>query len=298
MNPAVEGYSAAILEVADAARLADELAAVVGLVEHHDELRSVLTDTAVTSPVRRSVLAEVLEGRVSEPAQRLAAFAVSAVRATDALAALRWVAARAGEGAPSELSLLGHQAARARVGGYADALFATASRTELEEVEDELFRFARVVESNPQLRAVLTDRELPVTLRQGIAQDLLAGRAEEATVRLVRFVVVGGRPRDFVGALDWLVERTAQARGWRVARVRAAAAIDDPQREAMVAALQRMVGVPVELQVRIDSELLSGVVVEVGDLRVDASARGRLERLREELVPASAGTEGPGMGEP
>src|SRR5579875_1516857 len=271
MNPAVEGYSAAILETADSAAVVAELGAVVRMVEAHDELRSVLTDTALASPLRRAVVA---------------------VRAPDALGALRWVAARAGEETPAELSLLGHRAARERIGGYADALFEVASPPQLEEVEDQLFRFARVVESDPQLRGVLTDRELPVELRQAVVRDLLADKVDPLTARLVSFVIAGGRPRDFVGALDWLVERTARARGWRVARVRSAATIDRAQQEAMAAALGRMVGAPVELQVRIDPELLSGAVVEVGDLRVDASARGRLERLREELVPALAGANG------
>jgi F-type H+-transporting ATPase subunit delta len=300
VNPSLEGYATAIFEGADRATLADELAAVERFVEGSEELRSALTDTGLLRASRRAALSELLEGRVSDEARRLASFAVSAVRAPDVLAALKWVAHRARSGAGEQLTLLGHQAARQRIGGYAAALFESMGASDLEEAEDQLFRFARVVEANPPLRAVLTDRELPIPVRQGVVDDLLSGKVEPASLRLVHFVVAGGRPRDFVGALDWLVERTAEARGWRVAHVRTSETITDPQREAMGTALARLVGVPVELQVTIDPDLLSGAIVEVGDLRVDASARGRLERLREELVPAFPGAERErrGTGEP
>jgi F-type H+-transporting ATPase subunit delta len=102
---------------------------------------------------------------------------------------------------------------------------------------------------------------------------------------LIRYVVVGGRARDIVGTLDWLVEQTAKARGWRIARVRSAAAIDEAQRGELSDSLSGLAGAPVELQVVIDEALLSGAVIQIGDLQVDASARGRIDALREHLMP-------------
>lgn len=299
MNPAVEGYSSAVLETEDRPALAAELDAIERLVQGSAELRTALTDTGIAPASRRAVLSDLLEDRVSDPARRLEAYVVSAVHASDVLAALHWVAHEAAAQGTEKLALLGHQAARQRIGGYADAVFESMTIGQLGEVEDQLFRFARIVESNPQLRATLTDRELPVEVRRDVIDTLLSGRVEPATLRLVRFVIAGGRPRDFVGALDWLVERTAQARGWRVAHVRSAAAIAGVQRDTMAAALGQLAGSPVELQVTIDPELLSGAIVEIGDLRVDASARGRLERLRDELVPADGWIQRErGTGEP
>ncbi len=291
MNPAVEGYSTAVFESVGqqgAGALSSDLAAVEHLVEHQGELRAALSDTAVPPTSRRAILSELLEHRVGEPARQLAAFTASAVSAPDVLTALAWVTRRAG-GRQMELAPLGHLAARERIGGYASAIFETAETGLLEEVEDQLFRFARIVESNPELRGVLSDRDVPVDARLAIAQALLEGKVEAATLRLVRFVITGGRARDFLGALDWLVERTATARGWRVARVRSAEPIPDAQGELLSAALTHMTGSPVELQVTIDPELIGGAVVEIGDLHVDASARGRLDRLREELLPVGSG---------
>jgi F-type H+-transporting ATPase subunit delta len=91
-----------------------------------------------------------------------------------------------------------------------------------------------------------------------------------------------------VATLDALVVDAARARGWRVARVHAADTVDDGRRAELGEALGRLTGGPVELQVTVDHDLLGGVVVEVGDLLVDGSARHRLDELREHLLVSDA----------
>jgi len=291
VNPTLQGYSAAVLESVDAGQLAtvaSELNQIEQLVLATPALRAALSDTAVSGPARRAVLRDLLEGKVSEPARRLAAFAAGAVSAPDVLQALAWVARRAQrdvDGVREPEPPLSLTRARQRVGGFAQALYETMPTEELEGMEDSLFRFARIVESAPSLRTVLTDRDRPVASRQGLVGQLLQGKVTAATYALVGYVVVGGRARDFVGTLDWLVEQTARARGWRIARVRAAAEIEAPQRSGLSDTLSSLVGSPVELQIVLDPTLLSGAVIQIGDLQVDASARGRIDALREHLVP-------------
>ncbi len=291
MNPVLQGYAAAILEHAGAdalSGLAGDLEAIEQLVNANATLRAALTDTTVRGPARRAVMLDLLEGKVSEPARRLAAFACSVVRAPDVPAAVTWVAARVRHAAEGQeyvetpLSLL---QSRQRVGGYATAIDEDLSPAELESLEDDLFRFSRIVASTPALRAALVDRDLAVEARQGLVSQLLEGKVQPSTAALVRYVVAGGRSRDIVGTLDWLVEQTAQARGWRIARVRSAAPIEDAQRTTLSDSLTGLAGAPVELQVIIDEALLSGAVIQIGDLQVDASARGRIDALREHLMP-------------
>jgi F-type H+-transporting ATPase subunit delta len=136
----------------------------------------------------------------------------------------------------------------------------------------------------PALRHALGDRDLPVDARHGIVADLLGGKVRPATLSLVRYAIEGGRARDIVGTLDFLVEQTAAARGWRVARVRAGQPVDEAERRELSQALTRLAGSPVELQITVDPHLLSGVLVRVGDLQVDSTARGRLDALREHLL--------------
>ena len=291
MNPALQGYSAAVAEMAgpDAlAGVASDVERIEQLVLANGQLRAALSDTAVPGSSRRAVMLDLLEGKVAAAARRVAAFACGAVAAQEVAPALGWLAFRMrhlaqGQDDEPGLSLT---ASRKRVGGYATAVHEDMSTAELESLEDDLFRFARIVASTPQLRAVLTDRDIAVAARQGVVSQLLEGKVPAPTLGLVRYVVAGGRARDFVSTVDFLVEATAQARGWRIARVTAAAPIDDAQRSELSDSLGTLAGAPVELQVEVDESLLSGARIRIGDLQVDATARGRLDALREHLVPA------------
>jgi len=300
VNPTLQGYSARVVEGADASalpRIATDLDSIERLVLANPALRAALSDTAVPGTARRAVLLELLEGKVVAEARRLAAFAVNVVSAPEVPAALAWVATRVrhvAEGQAFEEPSLSLLQARRRVAGYATALHEELSTTQLESLEDDLFRFARIVAATPALRSALTDRDLELAARQGLVTQLLGGKVPETSVALARYAVTGGRARDIVGTLDYLVEQTAQARGWRIAHVRSAAPIEDDQQAQMRDSLRSLTGGPVELQVEIDESLLSGALIRIGDLQVDATARGRIDALREHLMPA--GWEPAGFG--
>jgi F0F1-type ATP synthase delta subunit len=289
VNPSLLGYEAAILAaLGDAERrvVADEL----GELERATSapaLRSALTDTSISAAARRRFVADLLEGKVSAPTARIAAFAASSAPAQDVPLSIAEATQRAramvevGEVDEPALSVL---ASRTRVGGYATAIFENQHAEALEGVEDELFAWAQAVAESSSLRDVLTNRDLPATERARIVRDLLAGRVSGITTALASYAVVGGRARDLVGTLQWLVDQVAAERGWRVARVRTAQLIDDDSRSRLVDSLRALVGRPVDLEVAEQPSLLCGVVVEVGDLRIDATARGRLDTLREHLT--------------
>ena len=290
MNPALQGYSAAVADAAGRpalAGIAADLEAIEQLVLANMPLRAALSDTAISGAARRAVMLDLLEGKVSAEARRLAAYACMAVGAPEVAGALGWLATRVrhlsqGEDEEPGLSLT---QSRQRVGGYATAVHEDMTSDQLESLEDDLFRFARIVASTPQLRAALSDRDLHVTARQGVVTQLLSGKVPVTTERLARYAVRGGRARDFVGTLEFLVEMTAKARGWRIARVRAAAPIDEAQRSELSGSLGALAGQPVELQVEVDESLLGGALIQIGDLQVDATARGRLDALREHITP-------------
>jgi F-type H+-transporting ATPase subunit delta len=101
---------------------------------------------------------------------------------------------------------------------------------------------------------------------------------------LAQFTVVGGRPRDVVGTLDYLVNYVAQSRDWRVARVHTARSLTDENQSELASSLTALTGKSVELQIADDPSLLGGVLVEIGDLRLDATTRGRLGSLRDAVA--------------
>jgi F-type H+-transporting ATPase subunit delta len=171
-----------------------------------------------------------------------------------------------------------------RVDGYANALFEIA-RVEgsLNEVEDELFRFARTLESNDSLRSVLTDEAVPVARRQGVVEDLLGGKASPVTTNLVAFVVGAGRARQLPQIIDQLVARAAEAKESVVGEVRSAIPLTDDQKSRLADALGKATGKRVELKVVIDPSVLGGLVAQVGDTVIDGSVRARLEQLKEQI---------------
>jgi F-type H+-transporting ATPase subunit delta len=291
VNPALQGYSAAVIDATGPEALratARDVESIESLVLGNATLRAALTDTAISGQARRAVVLELLEGKVRPEARRLAAFACMAVTAPEVPAALSWLTIRvrhAAEGVTDSEPTLSLTQSRLRVGGYASALHEDMSTGQLESLEDDLFRFSRIVATSPALRSALTDRDLAVEARQALVSQLLEGKVADTTVALCRYAVSGGRARDYVGTLDYLVEQTALARGWRIAHVRAAAPIDDAQQTELSESLSRVAGAPVELQVVIDEALLGGARIRIGDLQVDATARGRIDNLREHLTP-------------
>ena len=164
---------------------------------------------------------------------------------------------------------------------YAEALLAVArSEGSLAEVEDELFRFARLLEANDDLRTTLTDAALPVSRRQQIVEDLLGGRANSTTTALVSMVVGTGRSRDLPAIIDELVKLSAAEGNKEVAEVRSAVALSDDQKQRLAAALEAKTGKKVELKVVIDPTVLGGLVAQVGDTVIDGSIKTRLQQLK------------------
>jgi F-type H+-transporting ATPase subunit delta len=303
VHQSLKGYTTALL--ADVARdelgavVAEDLNAIAHLVSRNNALAVVLTDFAVPTSARKAVLQDLLATRVHPIALRIVLRAVETGRVEElptTLHELYELASHMHDLPPEELRaeepIVSRTAWREFVTGYADAVFEEVTETsELEQIEDELFRFARVVESSAALRTVLSDITLPVESREQILTDLLAGKVRPATFRLVR-ITIQGRVRDLASSLDWLAEHAARARGWRVARVYTGLPIDADEQRILSEALEHLTNQPVELQVTAAPEILGGAVIHIGDLLVDASAQRRLDQVEEHLLRLEGATRG------
>lgn len=171
-----------------------------------------------------------------------------------------------------------------RIEGYARALFEVArAEGTLDEVEDELFRFARSYESSDALRNTLTDEMIPAAKRQAIVEDLLGGKATPTTVQLVSMVVGAGRGRDLPAIIDKLVERASSAKQLEVAEVRSAVPLTSDQQSRLAAALANATGKQVNVKVVVDPSVLGGIVATVGDTVIDGSIRTRLDQVKSRL---------------
>jgi F-type H+-transporting ATPase subunit delta len=249
------------LERADPAAVADELFAVVAVLDRQVRLRRVLSDPA-QAPQRRAELARSLFGsRIGETAM---AVVEDAVRA-------RWSRARD----------LGDALEVAAVSAEVESAVRAG---QLDELEDELFRFGRIAAGTPRLRAVLGDRAVPGEHKRELVRSLLEGRATPASRRLLERLVASPRARSFEDGLETYAGIAAERRARLVGLVTVAAPLTQEQRDRLAAALHRMYGHEVHLNVQIDPDVVGGIRVQVEDEVVDGTVASRLAAARRHLV--------------
>jgi F-type H+-transporting ATPase subunit delta len=243
----------------DATRLGEELFALCAVLDAQPTLRRVLTDPTIEAD-RKAELAESL----------LSDFDDSTVGVVKEAVRLRWSLAR-------NLSDALEQ------GGINAFLAAAEASGDLDELDDELFRFARIVEGDPQLREAFNDRTAPVSARQRLVDTLIADRVGASALHLVR-QAVGGRHRSVVTALAETQRLAAARRERLVAVVRVAQPISDTLRERLAAALTARFGHQLQLNVIVDPDVLGGVRVTVGNEVVDGTVVTRLAEARRRLT--------------
>jgi len=168
--------------------------------------------------------------------------------------------------------------------GVEAELASAEAQGQLEEVEDELFRFGRIIESNAQLSLALSDLSVPLERKRGLLERLLEGRANQVTVRLAqRAVTRGEKGRAIDRVIEELVGLAAERRQRKVAVVQVARPLDADQVERLRTALTRSFGGEVELRIEVVPDVMGGVVVQVGDEMIDGSVARRLTEAQRLL---------------
>ena len=257
MSQASEARISALDDALDGAGGGDgtseELFAVVDALDSTSALRRALSDPGTDPAAREGLAREVFGSRTSAPV----------VDVVIAACRMRW-------GSPSNfVAALERQAVRAE-------LRSAEAAGRLTAVEDELFRFARVVEAQRELRNSLADRSVPLVHRQQLVQDLLSDRTGPSTVRLARRAVAA-RERTFGNTIDSYVDLAAAQRNRSIATVRVAHPISGDQIDRLTAALSRQAGRPIAVQVVVDPSVIGGVRVEQGDQVIEGTVAGRLD---------------------
>ena len=171
-----------------------------------------------------------------------------------------------------------------RIEAYAHAIFEIAEAEGfLSDTEEELFRFARAFEGNDELRTKLSDRTVPVAVRQSVIEDLLSHRALESTAAIVSLLIGAGRVSELPAIVDRFIEIAAGNRAHEVAEVRSAVPLDAQQQQRLAAALSQATGKQVEVKVIVDEDVLGGIVARIGDTVIDGTVRRRLSQLKERI---------------
>jgi F-type H+-transporting ATPase subunit delta len=258
---AKEQLAAAVADPSAAATIGDELFEVTTLLDAEKGLRRALADSTIAVGARAGLVRGLLGGRVSGATLDLSV----------TLASLRWSVPRDLPDAAEQLAVLASSAA-------------AESEGHLDDLEDELFRFGRIVSGEPELRSALSNPLLPAERKHALLEALLAGKVTPTALRLITQAAVHPRGRSLDASLE---EYARLAAGWRqrlIALVRVAAELTASQRSRLVAALSATYGHDVHLNVVIDPAVVGGMSVQIGDEFIDGSVGSRLARLRRRLA--------------
>jgi F-type H+-transporting ATPase subunit delta len=236
----------------DVTALSDDLAAIAALFGAEVSLRRLLTDPARSADQRAALVTELLTGKVGGDAVDLVAGVVRS----------RWSQPRDLADAIDELSVEAELALAERAGS-------------LDAVEDDLFRFGRILASEPELANGLSER-IPAQQRTGLIDSLLAGKASPSALRLIHRVVASPRGESVLAGVERLGAIAAAHRERITALVTAVVPLTEAQRERLTAILARGYGKQVRLNVELDPSLIGGMTIRVGDDIIDGSLATRL----------------------
>ena len=155
---------------------------------------------------------------------------------------------------------------------------------QLDELEDELFRFSRVVQANPPLRAALSNQFVPPERRRELALALVDGKVTATALKLITQAAAHSRGRSLDASLETYATLAAEQRERLVAEVHVAVPLTDEQRSRLVAALVAGYGHDVHLNVVLDPQVVGGISVRIGDELINGSVASRLADLRRRLA--------------
>lgn len=237
--------------------ISGDLLAVAGVLGQEKSLRQALADSGQPGAARAGIATSLFEGKISAPALAVLTDVVSA----------RW--SHDGD-LVDVIEQLGAQAA-----------FTVAEADgSLDRIEDELFTVGRAIDQSPELQLALTDPSLAAASKASLVRDLVGASAAPATTSLLAHAAANLRGRRPAAAVEELARLASDQRRQVLAEVRSAIALDTDQRTRLAAALTRLQGRPVRVNVVVDPEVVGGIVVRVGEDVIDGSIASRLEQAR------------------
>lgn len=234
---------------------------IVGVLTKERALRAMLADSSISEDRKVATVRTLFASQVSELATSVCT----------QIAASRW---------SSESDMVD----AVEEAGVTLILMGAETDSNIDRVEEELFRFGRAIDANAALQMALTNPATPPSTKSGIVRQLLDGNATPETIELVGDISGNLRGRRIQAAIARLSELAAGRRGRIIAEVRSAVSLTAQQEERLAAALAQLHGRSVELNVDIDPAVIGGIEVRVGDEVIDGTAANKLEQARRKLA--------------
>lgn len=245
---------------AGAAALADDLASLADLLYGQVSLRRLFTDPSRPAEARADMATSLLSGKIGD----------LAIETFAGLVRSRWSQPRDIATAVEVLAVDVDLTAAERAGT-------------LDGVEDDLFRFGRIIASEPQLAAALTHRT-PAEARAALVDGLVRGKVDPISARLIIRAVRAPHGRAVTEVLSEYADFAAARRERLVAMVRTVVPLTAAQRERLQAVLRRLYGRDVHLNIELDADLIGGITVQIGDQVIDGSLASKISTASRQIA--------------
>jgi F-type H+-transporting ATPase subunit delta len=167
---------------------------------------------------------------------------------------------------------------------YARALYEAAKdKDRLDAVREELADFVQAQREVPELRELLRNPQLDHRVKASALEELLGGDEE-----LVRNFLLLLAEKNRAGEVEEIArefeQMVALEEGILDVELTTAVELSDEEARDVIKQIEKASGRKVEASRRVDPDLIGGIVLQAGSMRLDASVLGRLNRLRTELT--------------
>jgi len=255
-----DAFGTTLLPGADVSALAEDLFGVTGALDSSASLRRALVDPSRDPSAKRGLVEGLFGPKISAAASEILKVLVSQ----------RWSDDH-DLGDTTEMLAVEAVVVSAEAAGRLDAL------------EDDLFRFERLVVADSGLRDALSAQGGDENAKAALVEALLTGKASPEAVRLARQAALSPRGRRFGRALESYLAVAAMRREQLTATVTVAVPLDDVQNRRLAQALSRIYNRAVQINVVLDDAVVGGVRVQVGDEVLDGTILRRLQEAERGL---------------
>jgi len=152
-------------------------------------------------------------------------------------------------------------------------------------VHDELRRLRDAIAESDDLRALLENPEADSRMKGDVFARVAKG-ADELVVNFVRLLAEKGRAAELAEIVEELDALVAAEQRILDVQLTTAHELSDEEFDRILGRIEEASGRKVQASRTVDSNLIGGLVLQAGSMRLDASVRGRLDRLRQELATA------------
>ena len=167
---------------------------------------------------------------------------------------------------------------------YAEAAFEVALRDDTVASWREALETCAAVAADEQVGHMLANPAVALETRVAMADQIFAKAAPRPVLNLIGLMIKRGRIHELPKVAAEFRRLDNARQGITEATATSAAPLSGDEIRALTERLEQFTNGRVELDVQVDPSLLGGLVVRVGDRMIDGSVRGRLERLRNQLV--------------